>query len=333
MRLALTATCITTLATLLAAEARADTTISTATTAPVRTSTAGNISITADGSITPTAAGNAVTIDSNNTVTSAGKITFSGINDAAGIVAAGGFTSGITNSGAITLDETYTRTDTNADTVLDGPYAQGSNRYAIRIDGTTPFTGTLNNTGVITVRGNNSAGIYAAAPIVGNVTTNTGAITVTGNNDYGVRLGAVTGNVAISSAISMLGGNSTGLALTGNVTGQVVVHGSITTTGYSSTALPTDVTKLTAENLQRQRQRRRPDCRRSGRHDQHHCRCRQGWHSRRDAKHRYLRHLWQRTFTAHRVGRRTGHARRFLRRHQRPDHQRQDRRRRRLFRH
>ncbi|WP_116092084.1 autotransporter outer membrane beta-barrel domain-containing protein [Sphingomonas crusticola] len=250
MRLALTATCITTLATLLAAEARADTTISTATTAPVRTSTAGNISITADGSITPTAAGNAVTIDSNNTVTSAGKITFSGINDAAGIVAAGGFTSGITNSGAITLDETYTRTDTNADTVLDGPYAQGSNRYAIRIDGTTPFTGTLNNTGVITVRGNNSAGIFAAAPIVGNVTTNTGAITVTGNNDYGVRLGSVTGNVAISSAISMLGGNSTGLALTGNVTGQVVVHGSITTTGYSSTALPADVTKLTAENLQ-----------------------------------------------------------------------------------
>jgi hypothetical protein len=249
MRLALTATCITTLATLLAAEARADTTISTATTAPLATSSAGNITITADGSITPTA-GTAITIDSNNNVTSAGKITFLGVDNAAGIVSSGGRTSNITNSGTISLDETYTRTDTNADTVLDGPYAQGTNRYGIRIDGTTPFTGPINNTGAITVRGNNSAAIYVAAPLIGNFTTNTGAITVTGNNTYGVRLGAVTGKVAMSSVISMLGGNATGFALTGDVAGQVVVHGSITTTGYSATQLPVDLTKLTAENLQ-----------------------------------------------------------------------------------
>jgi hypothetical protein len=250
MRLALTATCITTLATLLAAEARADTSISTATTTPVRTSTGGNITITADGSIVPTTSGAAVTIDSNNTVSSAGKITFNGVNNAVGIVANGGLTSSITNSGTITIDETYTRTDTNGDTVLDGPYAQGNNRYAIRIDGTTPFTGAINNTGAITVRGNDSAAIYATAPIVGNVTANTGAISVTGNNTYGIRLGAVNGNIALSSAVGMLGGNATGVALTGDVAGQVVVHGSISTTGYSSTTLPTDVTKLTAENLQ-----------------------------------------------------------------------------------
>jgi len=249
MRLALTATCITTLATLLATEARADTTVSTATTTPLKTSTAGNITVTADGSIAPTA-GTAITIDSNNTVSSAGKITFLGVDNAAGIVGNGGLTSSITNSGAISVDETYTRTDTNGDTVLDGPYANGTNRYAIRIDGTTPFTGAINNTGALTVRGNNSAGIYVAAPLVGNFTTNTGAITVTGDNDYGVRLGAVTGNVAISSNISMLGGNGVGLALTGDVTGQVVVHGSITNTGYGSTSLPSDVTKLTAQNLQ-----------------------------------------------------------------------------------
>lgn len=250
MRLALTATCITTLATLLAAEARADTTVSTATAAPLTTSTAGNIAITADGSITPTAAASAITINSNNTVTSAGKITFSGLDNSAAIVASGGLTSSITNSGAISLDETYTRTDTNADTVLDGPYALGTNRYGIRIDGTTPFTGAINNTGAITVRGNASAAIYATAPLVGNFTTNTGAITVTGNNTYGVRLGTVTGNVAMGSAISMVGGNATGFALTGNVTGQVVVHGSITTTGYSATLLPADITKLTPENVQ-----------------------------------------------------------------------------------
>lgn len=248
MRLALKATCITTLAILLAAEAQADTTISTATTAPLVTSTAGNISITADGSITPTVSGAAITINSNNTVTSAGKITFAGVDNSTAIAANAGVTSSITNSGAISNDETYVRTDTNGDGVLDGPYANGTNRYGIRLDGA--FNGAINNTGAITVRGNNSAGIFVAGPLTGNFTTNTGAITVTGDNTFGIRLGAVTGNVAVSSGISMLGGNAPGLALTGDISGQVVVHSAITTTGYGSTTLPTDVTKLTAQNLE-----------------------------------------------------------------------------------
>jgi hypothetical protein len=248
MRLALKATCITTLATLLAAEAHADTTISTATTAPLVTSSAGNINVTADGSIVPTASGAAITINSNNTVTNAGKLTFLGVNNATTIAANAGVTSSITNSGTISNDETYTRTDTNGDTVLDGPYAQGTNRYGIRVDGA--FNGAINNTGAITVRGNNSAGIFVAGPLTGNFTTNTGAITVTGDNDYGIRLGTVNGNVAVSSAISMLGGNAPGLALTGDVNGQVVVHSAITTTGYGATTLPTDVTKLTPQNLE-----------------------------------------------------------------------------------
>jgi len=247
MRLALKATCITTLATLLATQAMADTTVSSATTTPLVTSSAGNIVITSAGSITPTVSGAAVTINSNNTVKSAGKITFNGVDNATGIAATNGVTSSITNSGAIQVDETYTRTDTNGDTVLDGPYANGSNRYGIRLDGA--FTGAINNTGAITVRGNNSAGIYVTGPLTGNFTTDTGGITVTGDNSYGVRLGAVTGNVAISSAISMLGANAPGLALTGDISGQVVVHGSITTTGYGSTKIPSDITKLTPQNL------------------------------------------------------------------------------------
>jgi len=248
MRQALKATCITTLAALLAAAAHADTTVSTATTAPLNTSTGGNISVTSSGSIVPTVSGAAITIDSNNTVSNAGKLTFNGVDNATGIAANAGVTSSITNSGTIQVDETYTRTDTNGDTVLDGPYANGANRYGIRVDGA--FNGAINNTGAITVRGNNSAGISVAGPLTGNFTTNTGAITVTGDNDFGVRLGAVTGNVAMSSSISMLGGNAPGLALTGDITGQVVVHGSITTTGYGATTLPPDVTKLTAQNLE-----------------------------------------------------------------------------------
>ena len=246
MRLALKATCITTLATLLAAQAHADTTVSTATTTPLKTSTAGNINITADGSIVPTVSGPAVLIDSNNTVTNAGKLTFSGVNDSTAIAANAGVTSTITSSGPISNDETYTRTDTNGDGVLDGAYAQGSNRYGMRTAGA--FTGNITNTGTITVRGNNSAGIYLGGTLTGNFSNNA-AVTVTGDNNYGIRLADVTGNVTSAGAISVLGGASPGLVV-GNVTGQIVVHGSITTTGYGATTLPTDITKLTAQNLE-----------------------------------------------------------------------------------
>jgi hypothetical protein len=247
MRLALKATCITTLATLLAAQAQADTTVSTATTAPLSTSTAGNISITADGSITPAASGTAVTINSNNTVTNAGKISFMELSNSTGIDAQAGVTSTITSSGTITLDETYVRTDANGDGVLDGAYALGTNRYGIRTEGA--FNGNITNSGTLTVRGNNSAGIYLGGPLTGNFTSS-GAVTVTGDNTYGIRMADVTGNVAVSGAISILGGASPGLVLNGNVGGQVVVHGSITTTGYGSTSLPTDVTQLSAQNLE-----------------------------------------------------------------------------------
>src|SRR3546814_4308794 len=67
------------LATLLSTAAHAETTIATATTAPVRTSTIksgapDDIKITSAGSIKPTVAGPAVTIDSNHQVVNEGTI-------------------------------------------------------------------------------------------------------------------------------------------------------------------------------------------------------------------------------------------------------------------
>ena len=245
MRLALKATCITTLATLLAAQAHADTTVSTATTAPLNTAAAGNINITSDGSITPTT-GTAVTINSNNTVTNAGKISLLDINNVTGIDAQAGVSSTINSSGTISVDETYTRTDTNGDTVLDGPYANGTNRFGIRTEGA--FNGNITNSGAVTVRGNNSGGIVLNGPLTGAF-SNSGAVTVTGDNTVGIKLGDVTGNVTSAGAISVLGGASPGLVM-GNIGGQVVVHGSITTTGYGTTQVPTDTSKLTAQNLE-----------------------------------------------------------------------------------
>jgi len=224
--------------------------IGAAQTTPVKTSTASSgaaadISITSAGSIKPTS-GTAVTIDSNNSVTNAGTIGITGANGAIGILANAGTAGTITNSGTITIDETYTRTDTNGDGVLDGAWAQGSDRYGIRTAGA--FTGNIVNSGTITVKGNNSAGISLDGPLTGSL-TQSGTIALTGDNSVGIRAGAISGNAAINGTITATGGNASGVQLNGDIGGALVVQATVTTTGYSSTSLPADTTKLTAQNL------------------------------------------------------------------------------------
>jgi hypothetical protein len=248
----LAATCLTPIGLVLATPALADTTISTAVTNNQNTSTANagapdNLIISAAGSVAPTA-GTAVTIDSNNTVNNAGAIKFSGVDNAIGIGGGGGFTTGITNSGTITIDETYTQVDGNADGVVDGPFAQGTGRYGILLSGPGAFTGTITNAGSITIKGNNSGGLVSNVRIAGNV-VNSATISVTGDNGYGVRLGAVDGKVTLSGAVSATGQNSIGVALGGDISGQLVVHNAIVATGYTATALPTTITSLIADNL------------------------------------------------------------------------------------
>ncbi|WP_019831692.1 autotransporter outer membrane beta-barrel domain-containing protein [Sphingomonas sp. PR090111-T3T-6A] len=227
-------------------------TISASQTTPVLTATAGtggtpaDISITSAGSISPTTSGAAVTINSNNAVTNAGTISYNGVNNAAGILANAGVSGGITNSGTITVSETYTRTDTNGDGVLDGPFAQGSGRYGIRTAGA--FTGDVTSSGAINIEGNDSAAISLDGPLTGSL-AQSGSIGVTGDRTVGIRAGNVSGNVTLNGAIGTVGLNSSAVLLNGDIGGALVVQGSMTSTGYSSITLPTDVTKLTPDNL------------------------------------------------------------------------------------
>ncbi|WP_293974261.1 autotransporter domain-containing protein [Sphingomonas sp.] len=234
------------------APARADTTISSATTANQQTSTvnsgtADNIVVSSSGSITP-ASGTAITIDSDNTVSNAGSITASDIDGVIAIGGGGGFTTDITNTGTITIDETYAASDTNSDGVVDGAFASGSSRFGIRLSGNSALMGNINTSGTITIKGNDSAGIFSDIAITGGVTTS-GAISVTGDRGYGVRLADVGGNVAIAGSVTVTGENSVGVALTGDVAGAVIVHNTVSSTGYSSTTLPSDTSNLGADNL------------------------------------------------------------------------------------
>jgi hypothetical protein len=250
-RLLLAGTALTTIATpFLASELSAQTVINTARTTPVVTSTVNNgqpndVRIDTAGSVTVTA-GTAVTVDSNNSVTNAGNVRISNADNATGILVTGARTANITNSGTITIDETYTPTDTDNDGDLDGLFALGTGRTAIRIDG--PLTGNLSHTGTILVEGNNSAGIRVSAPITGNVTIE-GKTTVIGNNSVGVALDGVSGNVRLAGEITVRGQNAQGAVLGGDIGGALRVQSTLTTTGYRTVPAPSDPSRLDADDL------------------------------------------------------------------------------------
>ncbi|WP_121114442.1 autotransporter outer membrane beta-barrel domain-containing protein [Croceibacterium ferulae] len=224
--------------------------ITTRVTNPVRTATiangaAGNITITAAGSVVP-GGGTAVTMDSNHAVSNAGAITIANSNNAVGILAQAGTSGDITNTGTITLDEPYTPTDTDNDGDLDGPLALGSNRIAIRTAGA--HAGRISHTGTIVVEGNDSAGIRLEGPLTGAL-VHDGSTTVTGDRVVGLAAQAVTGNVRLAGTLTARGAGAVGAHFAGDVTGAMVVQGAITATGYRYNTTPAGATKLDADDL------------------------------------------------------------------------------------
>jgi hypothetical protein len=233
----------------LAAPAAAET-ISTAVTQPVKTSTIKNgtadaITIAAAGSVKP-AGGTAVTMDSNHAVTNQGTIAIANANGAIGVLAAAGTSGTIVNSGTITIDETYAPTDANNDGDLDGPFAQGANRFGIRTAGA--HTGNIVNSGTITVEGNDSAGIWLGGPLTGNL-THDGTTKVLGDRTVGVYAGAVTGDVRLAGQVGAQGQNAVAAQFAGDVTGSMVIQGTIASTGYRYTTAPSSTTNLDADDL------------------------------------------------------------------------------------
>lgn len=251
MRRLLAATCLTPLAFAVpATPALAETTISTAVTTPLLTATQNDdIRITSTGSVKPVG-GAAVTINSDDSVRNEGTIQITGANGATGILANPNLAGNITNTGSIIIDENFTPTDADNDGDLDGPFAQGSDRFGIRVLGGGTFTGNIANSGAITIEGNNSAAIAVDSALTGSLTHSAGTITVTGNNSSGIRTGLVSGNIVLSGgSIAVAGANATGVSVAGNVGGALVIQNSIATTGYRFTTPPADTSKLDSDDL------------------------------------------------------------------------------------
>ncbi len=230
------------------AQASSETVISTARTTPISTSTAkagapDNIRLDKDGSIAVTS-GAAITVDSSNNVdldpSSSIKME-KAANGATGILVQGGNTANVTIGGTVTITDSIEEyKDTDKDGDFDGPFADGADRYGLRISGATPLTGNvlIEGSGSIKVEGNNSAGISVEAPLTGNL-TNLGTINVLGANTYGVHVaGPVTGDIAILGTVIAQGENTVGAAIDGDVQGGVKIQGAISSTGYRYTTPP-----------------------------------------------------------------------------------------------
>jgi len=210
-----------------ASPALADTTVSTATTTPLVTSAAGAVTVAKDGTI-KLDSGTAVTVDASKDVTvqSGGTIDMGAGNGAAGIVAQSGTTSNISNAGTIQVIESFTPPDTDNNGIPEGPIAQATDRYGIRVAPGGTFTGAISSTGTITIDGINSAGIAVDSALTGSV-TNTGTIKVKGDNAVGIRTGAVSGNVSAGGTVGVVGSGAQALVVNGDVGGLVKINGSL----------------------------------------------------------------------------------------------------------
>ena len=203
--------------------------------------------ITQTGTLTVTS-GPSITLNSNNSVTNSGTIQVQNVSGVTGILAQGGNTGSIENSGAITINESATLTSTDSAGNIIGPFATGSDRYGIRVQGVSPLVGGIDNSGTITVQGANSAGISVEAPLTGTI-SNSGTITTSGTGSYGIHTTApVTGSVVVAGSVSANGQGAQGVAIGGDVSGGLVIESTITSTGYHQITRSATTSVLTDED-------------------------------------------------------------------------------------
>lgn len=231
----------------IASGAMAQTQVTNERTTPIATATADNgqpddVVIATNGNIV-LREGTAVTLNSDNdvTISSGGRITMSDAADGAtGILALGGNEGSITIGGAINITDDYEATDDDEDGDIDGPFAEGTGRYGVRIMGDEALVGNieLQRSGAIRVEGNESYGISIESDLIGDLRT-FGAINILGDNSYGLRAtGNVDGEVFLGGGITAQGENTVGASFEGDIDGPLTIQAAISATGFRYSTRP-----------------------------------------------------------------------------------------------
>jgi hypothetical protein len=246
-----------------ASGAQAEFVISNSRTTPIQTSNAtgsarDDIRLASGGTITVNS-GAAITVDSNNSVDldSGSNITMtSSANGSTGILVGPSATAGnITVGGSISiLDDISSYPDTDNDGDLDGPAANGSDRFGVRLVGSTPLTGNIlvESGASILAEGANARALSIERNLVGNVTS-FGTMRAVGANAYAyAQTGSVSGSVNIGAATTAYGEGAGSVSITGDIGGRLTLQGDIASTGYRYFQRPTTtaISRLEADDLQ-----------------------------------------------------------------------------------
>lgn len=235
---------------MMASGAVAEVVISTSRTTPITTgqatgTAADSIRVTSAGVFTLTS-GTAITVNSSNNVTmeSASQIAMANAaSGSTGILVNGGNTANLTLGGQINVTDNITSAtdaDTDKDGDIDGPWANGSDRYGVRLVGASPLIGNvrLESSGAINVDGNTSAAISVESGLTGNLAS-LGTISVFGDDSYGIHTtGAINGNLNTAGTITVRGENTVGVAVEGDVSGRVMIGSTVTASGFRYTSSP-----------------------------------------------------------------------------------------------
>lgn len=247
--------------------------VSEDTTDPIETATVddgspGDVTIDSGVTVQPDS-GTALTLNSSNTVINNGTITIEDADDAIGVLILGGNTGSFTNEGAISILEDFTQEDTDSDGDLDtgdtetgSGRAQGSGRVGILVEG-SPFTGSLDNVGTVSVEGNDSAGIRIDGDIDGTflsvvtttttdddgtetTTTDRGSVVVVGDDSVGIDIsGDISGDVVFDD-VTVRGENSQAIEAGGDIGGAVTFEGAVSASAYRETS---SVTRRTYDTI------------------------------------------------------------------------------------
>lgn len=222
--------------------------VTTNLTSPVKTSSAsnssaGNITIESNGSITITQAGPAVTLDSSNTVSLFGSLSNKNTTGAEGLLIDTG-----TNTTPSTLTGSVVVLPGGSLATIDLS-GSGTGKLGLGLTGNGTFTGDINfNSGSIVIQGDSSTGVAinasGASTLNGDFTfggtlqmtpttaNETSATSITGISLAGTINGDVT--LAAGSSLQIYGDGSRGVVSTANISGSFVNYGLIGTEGFQT---------------------------------------------------------------------------------------------------
>ncbi|MEM1194972.1 MAG: autotransporter outer membrane beta-barrel domain-containing protein [Pseudomonadota bacterium] len=194
---------------------------------PVRTSVDGDVTIQEEATLDVAGAA-PITIDSSNSVTIEENATVQAddANNRAGLVVAASTDALVSNAGDIFVTEGFVAEDDDNNGIADGPIAEATNRYGIQVLSGGLTSGTIENSGDITVEGLSSFGISVEGDYTGTI-NNSGNVLVVGDNSLAISTQSINGDLVLGGNVQSVGEGAQTVLIDGDISGALTVNGTL----------------------------------------------------------------------------------------------------------